>query len=1304
VASLKARQRSQDKKRAGRPLGIRLKPEPGEPPPNGKAKGGEGSEASSGSADGGTAPKLQTQAALDQRSGQSAISPKSSFSAGTSFLGAQVSESGFVPPDSMGSVGPTQVLVSVNGRIKVFSKSGTLGGLNVSDSTFWSPVDAGSEPTDPGVEYDRLTGRWIVSAVNTVGSDNRVMLAVSSGSTITNSSSFTFFQFTQSTPPPATDNGLFADYPQLGVDANAVYVGVNQFSGSTFAHSTAFVIRKSSVLGAGPIVVTAFRDLTSGGQGPDSPQPALDMDPSVGAGYLVGPDNQLANRIDVLRITNPGATPSISSNLMVTVPATAAPLTVPVKGGHHNTDALDERLFEAMIGRAPNGSLSLWTAHNIRVNSSGVGSSVGDRDGARWYQLGTLSTTPSLVQSGTLFDSAALSPRFFWIPSIAMNGQGNASLNTSVGGSNEFAEIASSGHLDSDSIGITEPPDTIQTSSNSYNIGLSSGVLRWGDYSQTVVDPTDNMTFWTFQEYTNAKDSWGLRVIKLQPPPPATPTTANPNTVATGLSSVSVQITGTSVNGSGFFDPGPDPGGPGYTSHIGASVSGGVTVNSVTYTDPTHVTLHLNTTGVSTQGPKDVTITNPDGQSMTGSNILVVGADVTPPDPPTFSGTSPASPANNNSPKILGSAEGGSTVQLYTDSGCTVPVGSPDSAANFASPGIPVSVADDSITTFYATATDISDNPSACSTSSVTYEEDSTPPAEPTGLAVSPTPPANDNNPVVSGTADAGTTVKLYRAPTTSDCTPGNLVTSGSDAAFGSPGLTAPVADNTTTVFRATATDAAGNPSACSSSSVSYIEDSTPPPVPSSLAVTPASPANNNDPLVSGSAEAGSTVNLYEAATTSDCTSGNLVATDTAAAFASPGLGATVADNSTTVFRATATDAAGNTSACSTSVTYVEDSTPPAAPTGLASSPLSPANDLNPEISGTAEAGSTVNLYTDSGCTAGPAATGSAANFASPGLTVTVGSGTTTDFFATATDQAGNASACSTSSVHYVEDSTLPLAPTVTGSAPGSPANNNSPKVFGSAPASTTVKLYTNSSCGGIPPVPSGSDTVFASPGITASVPDNTITTFYATATGAGNPSACSTTSVTYVEDSTFPQVSVVGGPSGSTGDTTPTFTFSATDSFPPGDTLTYQCSIDTGTVSFGGCSGPGNSDTPASPLANGSHSFRVQVTDTAGNSTVATRSFSVDTTKPVPVPPETTITKGPKKKTSKRRPKFKFTASQAGSTFQCQLDRGQFAPCTSPFRPPSKLRAGKHVLRVQAINSAGVVDPAPAVRKFKVV
>ena len=135
------------------------------------------------------------------------------------------------------------------------------------------------------------------------------MIAVSNSSTITNSSSFTFFFFNHNVPSPAGDSGRFADYPQLGVDRNAVYVGVNDF-GSSFSNTTAFVIRKSSLIGGGPIVVTAFRDLAVGsGPGPFSPQPATDMDPNVNEGYIIGVDNQSFSQLDVRRISDPGGTP-----------------------------------------------------------------------------------------------------------------------------------------------------------------------------------------------------------------------------------------------------------------------------------------------------------------------------------------------------------------------------------------------------------------------------------------------------------------------------------------------------------------------------------------------------------------------------------------------------------------------------------------------------------------------------------------------------------------------------------------------------------------------------------------------------------------------------------------------------------------------------------------------------------------------------------------------------------------------------------------------------------------------------------
>src|SRR6202043_721068 len=55
-----------------------------------------------------------------------------------------------------------------------------------------------------------------------------------------------------------------------------------------------------------------------------------------------------------------------------------------------------------------------------------------------------------------------------------------------------------------------------------------------------------------------------------------------------------------------------------------AAVSGGVVVNSVTYVSPTHITLNVSTLGA-TLGPKNLTVTNPDGQVVVANNFFTVG-------------------------------------------------------------------------------------------------------------------------------------------------------------------------------------------------------------------------------------------------------------------------------------------------------------------------------------------------------------------------------------------------------------------------------------------------------------------------------------------------------------------------------------------------------------------------------------------------------------------------------------------------------------------------------------------------------
>jgi hypothetical protein len=538
---------------------------------------------------------------------------------GTSFLGGQISDTiGYVPPDSMGDVGTNQILVCVNGRIRTFNRSGGQDfALDTVTDNFFASVLHGSSTSDPRVRYDRLSGRWFVTMI-TVNTPNFVLIAVSSGPTFTSTSSFTFYSF-------QADSTNFGDYDTLGVDANALYIGVNVFSGSgSFVNTKGYVVNKANLL-SGTLTVTTFANLlTSSGHprqthGPFTPHGVNNDDPNASEGYFIGVDYTSSGTLVVRRVSNPGGSPSISSDILLTVPATTSPrnaVSVPAQGSSMNLDALDGRLFAT---RMHNGSL--WTAHNLPVDSSGNANSSGGRVGSRWYQISNLTTTPTLVQSGTLFDSASSNPRNFWIPSCAMSGQGHMALACSVAGANEYAEIATAGRLASDPLGSLQAPMMAVTSSSTYNIGSQNNVYRWGDYSVTTVDPTDDMTFWTVQEYCNATDSWGVRVIKLLAPPPALPTVCTPSSVTQNVANVSFVISGSAANGAGFFDPGT-----GFPNHVSAAVNGGgVTVNSATYNNPTNLTVNLTVAPGAALGARTITVTNPDGQAASSlSGILTV--------------------------------------------------------------------------------------------------------------------------------------------------------------------------------------------------------------------------------------------------------------------------------------------------------------------------------------------------------------------------------------------------------------------------------------------------------------------------------------------------------------------------------------------------------------------------------------------------------------------------------------------------------------------------------------------------------
>jgi hypothetical protein len=419
-----------------------------------------------------------------------------------------------------------------------------------------------------------------------------------------------------------------------------LYVSGNIFTddGAALIGTSVYIIRKSDLL-ANTLTVTPFRQIGAAngtGAGPWTPQGVHNDDPSATEGYFVGVDNLSFSLINIRRVTNPGGVPTLSGNINVAVPTTRSPILQPHLGQASVTsrlDGLDDRFFAAMIKKNKiTGVSTLWTTHNIQVNTSGVGSSSGGRNGSRWYEIGSLTTVPTLVQSGTVFDPSVTDPVGYWIPSIALSGQGHAVLGSSTAGLNNRVNCGIAGRYRTDLSGTLQTYTTATATTTNYNVEATDG-QRWGDYSQTVIDPDNDMTIWSFQEYTNNTNSWGLRAIQLKAPPPPTPSLAS--AVGCGTPTALNRISNITINGSSsaneeFFDPGSDAGGPGFANRLALSSTGSVTVSNLVFVSPTQITATITWPSTSGGSAQTFTITNPDCQSITLNYSLPVGCTTLP--------------------------------------------------------------------------------------------------------------------------------------------------------------------------------------------------------------------------------------------------------------------------------------------------------------------------------------------------------------------------------------------------------------------------------------------------------------------------------------------------------------------------------------------------------------------------------------------------------------------------------------------------------------------------------------------------
>src|SRR5215212_117275 len=165
--------------------------------------------------------------------------------------------------------------------------------------------------------------------------------------------------------------------------------------------------------------------------------------------------------------------------------------------------------------------------------------------------------------------------------------------------------------------------------------------------------------------------------------------------------------------------------------------------------------------------------------------------------------------------------------------------------------------------------------------------------------------------------------------------------------------------------------------------------------------------------------------------------------------------------------------------------------------------------------------------------------------------------------------------------------------------------------------------------------------------------------------------------------DTTPPETTIDAKPNDPSNNASPSFGFTSTEA-----NSTFECSVDGG--AYASCTSP---KSLSSKLSDGSHTFAVKATDAAGNTDATPDSYTwtVDT-----VAPNTTIDAKPTNPSNNASPSFEFSSNEANSTFECSVDGGAYASCTSP-KNLTGLSDGSHTFSVKATDAAGNTDATPA-------
>lgn len=637
--------------------------------------------------------------------------------------------------------------------------------------------------------------------------------------------------------------------------------------------------------------------------------------------------------------------------------------------------------------------------------------------------------------------------------------------------------------------GTTDIGSTVEVFINGDSAGFAT-VDASGNWIFEITTPLSESTHYFTVQATNANGPGGLSApvgITVDLSAPAQPVITSATDDVPGM-------TGTLDNGALTNDSRPTLNGTGEAGATIRILDNGVEIGSATVDQSGNWRFTPNAPLESNAHIFTAVATDPAGNSGQPSDGFTLNIDAQAPDVPVITSviddnnqpTVPVLPGqstDDRQPILNGTGEPGATITIF-DNGTPLGTAQVGENGSWTFP-VPRNLSEGSHN-LTVSATDPAGNTSAASEIR-SFTIDTTAPAAPViDTVYDGTGPITGNlssgqitdeaRPVISGTREANTTIRLYDNGTLLAEIPAD----NSSSWRYTPDASLATGNHVITVI---AVDAAGNASPVSDS-VNFVVDTTPPLTPVITSVsddqapglgTIANGQNTNDPTptFSGTAEAGATITLYE--------NGTVIGTTTAQPDGAWSVATSTLASGTHVITAVATDAAGNSSPNSTAFTLTVDTTAPQTPiltsvvddvaggvTGnLANGQIT--NDNRPTLNGTAEAGSVVSIYDGNtllGVTSANA--GGAWSF-----TPTTGLNDGTRILTvTATDPAGNVSPA-TSGFTIVADTLAPTVPLITSIVDdvpnntgaignGQSTNDTQPTLNGTAEANSAVSIFDN--------------------------------------------------------------------------------------------------------------------------------------------------------------------------------------------------------------------------------------------------